>query len=77
LVVVDGETDCEPLSGTAVPFKSALTAFVDVHVRVELLPAVIDVGFAKIPAVGGPFVPTVTTAEAVAVALEELVAIKL
>jgi len=54
-VVVDvGETVCDPLTATAAPFKVALTALVDVQVRVELPPAVIKVGFALSPAVGAP-----------------------
>jgi hypothetical protein len=76
--VVDavGETDCDPFSATFVPFKSAVTAFVVVHVRVELPPEAIVVGFAVIPAAGGPLEPTVTVAWAVAVVPEELVATK-
>jgi hypothetical protein len=35
-----------------VPFKSALTAFLVVHVRVELPPDAIEVGLAAIPAAG-------------------------
>ena len=71
-----GETDCDPFSATFAPFKSALAAFVVVHVRVELPPDAIVVGFALIPAVGGPLEPTVTVAWAVAVAPDEPVAIK-
>jgi hypothetical protein len=52
VVVVVGVTTCDPLSATAVPLISALTALVEVQVRVELPPAVMDVGFALIPAVG-------------------------
>jgi hypothetical protein len=47
-----GETVCDPFNATAVPFKSALTAFVVVHVRVELPPDAMVVGFPLIPAVG-------------------------
>lgn len=47
-----GETVCDPLTGTAAPFNVALVAFVDVHVRVELLPDGTEVGLAVIPAVG-------------------------
>lgn len=76
-VVVDvGETDCDPLTATAAPFNVALVAFVDVQVRVELLPDTMDVGLALIPAVGVPPEPTVTVAWADACAPEELVATK-
>ena len=71
-----GETACDPFNATVVPFKSALTAFVVVQVRVELPPDAIVVGFALIPAVGGPLEPTVTVAWAVAVVPDELVATK-
>lgn len=71
-----GETACEPFSATVAPFKSALAAFAVVHVRVELAPDAIVVGFALIPAAGGPLEPTVTVAWAVAVAPEALVATK-
>ena len=47
-----GETVCDPFTVTAAPFKVALTALVDVQVRVELPPAAIEVGLALIPAVG-------------------------
>jgi hypothetical protein len=40
------------LTATAVPFRVALTAFVDDHVSVELPPAAMDVGLALRPAVG-------------------------
>jgi hypothetical protein len=76
VVDVVGETDCDPFSATFVPFKSALTAFDVVHVRVELPPDAIVVGFALIPAAGGPLEPTVTVAWEVAVAPDELVATK-
>jgi hypothetical protein len=52
VVVAVGETVCDPLTGTDVPFKVALTALVDVQVSVELLPGAIEVGFAVMPAVG-------------------------
>ena len=71
-----GETACDPFSATFVPFKSALTSFVVVQVRVELPPDAIVVGFALIPADGGPLEPTVTVAWEVAVAPDELVAMK-
>jgi hypothetical protein len=75
VVVELGETVCDPLTATDAPFKVALAAFVEVHVRVELPPDAIVVGFALIPAVG-PLEPTVTVAWAVAVVPEELVATK-
>jgi hypothetical protein len=75
IVVAVGETVCDPLTATAAPFKVALTALVDVQVSVELLPDVMEVGLAVIPAVG-PLEPTVTVACAVAVAPDELVAMK-
>ena len=56
------------------PFKSALTQFTVVQVSVEPPPEVMEVGFALIPAAGGP--PTVTVAVAVAVVPEALLAIK-
>ena len=77
VVDVVGETTCDPFNATVVPFKSALTAFFVVHVRVELPPDAMTVGFALIPAAGGPLEPTVTVAWAVAVAPDELVATKL
>ena len=52
VVVAVGETVCEPLTGTAAPFRVALVAFVDVQVRVELPPDWMEVGFGLIPAVG-------------------------
>jgi len=61
VVVAVGETVCVPLTATAAPFKVALAAFVDVQVRVELPPDVIEVGLAVIPAVGAGGV-TVTVA---------------
>lgn len=71
-----GETACDPFNGTVAPFKSALTALLVVQVRVELLPATMDVGLAEIPAVGGPLEPTVTVAWDEACAPAELVATK-
>ena len=59
------------------PFKSALTALVVVHVNVELLPATMEVGFAEMPAVGVPLDVTVTVACADAVVPDEPVATKL
>ena len=58
VVVAVGETVCDPLTGTAAPFRVALVALVDVQVRVELPPDAIDVGLALIAAVGAG--PTVT-----------------
>ena len=43
-----------PVTGTGVPFRSPLTAFFDVHVKVEEFPAVIDVALALIPAATVP-----------------------
>lgn len=61
-VVVDvGETVCDPLTATEAPFSVALTALVDVHVRVELPPEAIEVGFAVSPAVGAPEVTVMRT----------------
>jgi uncharacterized protein (UPF0212 family) len=75
-VVVDvGETVCDPLTATELPFSVALAALVDVHVSVELPPEAMEVGFALIPAVG-PLELTVTVAWAEAVAPEELLATK-
>jgi hypothetical protein len=75
VVVAVGETTCDPLTATAAPFKVALVAFVDDQVSVELPPEVIVVGFALMVAVGPPDV-TVTVADDVAVAPEELLAMK-
>src|SRR3954454_9235381 len=52
--VVDdvGETTWDPFSATGVPFRSALTALLVVHVNVELPPDAIVVGDATIPAAG-------------------------
>ena len=72
--MVVGETTWDPFNATGVPFKSALTQFTVVQVSVELPPDAIEVGFALIPAAGGP--PTVTVAVAVAVVPEALLAIK-
>jgi hypothetical protein len=75
-VLVDvGETTCDPLTATVVPFRVALTALVEVHVRVELPPDAMEVGFALIPAVGAPEL-TVTLVWAEAVAPAALVATK-
>lgn len=71
-----GETVCDPFNGTVVPFRSALTALVVLHVSVELPPDAIEVGLALIPAAGGPLEPTVTVAWADAVAPVELVVTK-
>jgi hypothetical protein len=49
------------LTATDAPFKVALTAFVDVHVSVELPPEVMEVGLALIPAVGAPEVTVMRT----------------
>jgi hypothetical protein len=51
VVVVVGDTVCDPLTATGVPLRVALTALAVVQVRVELLPAVIEVGLALILAV--------------------------
>jgi len=74
MVEVAGETICDPFNATVVPFRSALTALVVVHVSVELPPDAIEVGLALIPAAGGPLEPTVTVACADAVAPDELLA---
>lgn len=42
------------MTATGEPFRVALTALVDVQVRVELPPAEIEAGLAVIPAVGAP-----------------------
>ena len=76
VVDVVGETTWEPFNATVVPFKSALTAFFVVQVRVEPFPATMEVGIAVIPAAGGPPDVTVTVVWAVAVAPDELVAMK-
>jgi hypothetical protein len=54
VVVVVGETTSDPFNATGVPFKFAVVQFTVFHVRVELPPAAIEVGFALIPAPGGP-----------------------
>jgi hypothetical protein len=67
VVVAVGETLCDPLTATVAPFRVAFTALVDVHVRVELAPGAIEVGFALSPAVGAPAVTvTVTCPQSVA-----------
>jgi hypothetical protein len=73
VVVAVGETACDPLTATDAPFRVALAALVDVQVRVELPPDVMEVGLAVIPAVG-PADVTLTVACAVAFAPDELVA---
>jgi hypothetical protein len=75
-VVAVGETTCDPLTGTELPFSKALVALVEDQVRVELPPDVIVVGFAVIEAVGFPPEPMVTVTVEVAVAPEELFAMK-
>jgi hypothetical protein len=52
VVVAVGESTCDPLNATVVPFKSALTQLTVVHVSVVLPPAAIVVGFAVMPAAG-------------------------
>jgi hypothetical protein len=71
-----GETTCDPLNATGVPFKSAFTQFTVFQASVELAPGRMQVGFALIPAPGGPLEPSVTVAVAVAVVPVELLAIK-
>lgn len=56
-----GDTDCDPLNGTVVPFRSAVVAFWVVQFRVELPPAAIRVGLAVIPAAGGPVAAATVT----------------
>ena len=75
VVVAVGETLCDPLTATVAPFRVALTALVDVQVRVELPPEAIEVGFAPIPAVG-PAAVTITVVWAEAVVPEEPMATK-
>lgn len=70
-----GDTTCDPFNGTAVPLISALVAFVVLHVKVELLPIAMDVGFALMAAVGEP-VTTVTVVCADAVVPDDPVATK-
>ena len=77
VVVAVGETTCDPLNATVVPFKSALTQLTVFHVSVELPPDAMDVGFALMPAPGGPLELTVTVACAEAVTPAALVATKL
>jgi hypothetical protein len=57
-----------------VPFRSALTAPLVVQLSVELPPQAMVVGFALMPAFGGPVEPTMIVADEVAVAPEELLA---
>jgi hypothetical protein len=76
VVVAVGETTCDPFNATLVPFRSALTALVVVQVSVELPPAAIVVGLPTMPAVGLPPELTVTVTVEVAVAPEELFAMK-
>jgi len=76
VVVAVGETTSDPFNATVVPFKSALTQLDVFHVSVELLPNAIVVGFALMPAAGGPLEFTVTVAWDVAVAPDELLAMK-
>ena len=57
-----------PFTGTGVPFKSPLVAFLDVQVSVAEFPETIDVGFDEIPAATGPEAPTVTVTALEAVA---------
>ena len=52
VVDVVGDTVCDPFNATVVPFRSALTALFVVHVKVELPPSAIEVGFAMMPAAG-------------------------
>jgi hypothetical protein len=65
VVVAVGETTCDPLTGTAAPFKVALVALVEDQVSVELLPEAIEVGFALMAAVGQA-VKTVTCPQSLA-----------
>jgi hypothetical protein len=65
-VVEVGETVCDPLTATDVPFSVALTALVEVHVSVELPPGAIEVGLAVIAAVGASVTVTVTCPQSVA-----------
>ena len=76
VVVTVGETTCDSFNGTVVPFKSALTQLNVVHVSVELSPVAIEVGFARMPAAGGPLAFTMTVAWAEAVTPAALVAPK-
>jgi hypothetical protein len=52
VVVTVGETTIDPLRATGVPFRFALTQLMVFQVNVELLPDVIEVGLALIPAAG-------------------------
>jgi hypothetical protein len=76
VVVAVGETICDPFNATVVPFKSALTQLTVVQVSVVLPPAAIVVGFALMPAAGGPPEVTVTVAWAEAVTPAALLATK-
>jgi hypothetical protein len=77
VVVEVGDTVCDPLTATDVPFSFALAAFVEDHVRVELLPGATVAGFALMLAVGVPLVePTVTTTLEDVVAPAALLAMK-
>jgi hypothetical protein len=76
VVVAVNETTCDPFTATDAPFRVALVALVDDQVSVELPPELIVVGLAVMLAVGAPPEPTVRVAVAVAVAPEELLAIK-
>lgn len=60
-MVTVGDTDCEPLNGTAVPFRSAVVAFCVDHVRVELPPEEMTVGLAVMAAAGGPLLAATVT----------------
>jgi hypothetical protein len=57
---VVGDTVCDPLRATEVPFSLALTALLDVQVSVELPPDEMEVGLALMLAVGEPLEATVT-----------------
>jgi hypothetical protein len=61
VVVEVGVTVFDPLTATAAPFNVALTALVDVHVRTELPPDDMELGFAVMEAVGGPDVTVTST----------------
>lgn len=56
-----GDTVWEPFKGTVVPFRSALVAFWVDHVRIELPPEDMAVGFAEMAAVGGALVAATVT----------------
>jgi len=61
--VAVGFTTVDPLTGTAVPFKSPFTAFFEDQVSVAELPDTIVEAFVEIPAATGPVDPTVTVVE--------------